>query len=114
MSLDKAKCIPCSGKEPPLNSDVIHEYLDQIDDRWKHRTNPDRLIAETSFPDFMSVVNFVNVIAKIAEAEEHHPNLRLHDYNKLEIEIYTHKINGLHKNDFILASKIDKRLKTKE
>ena len=45
-------------------------------------------------------------MAEIAESENHHPNILI-NYNKVSIDIWTHKIDGLHENDFILAAKMD-------
>ena len=58
--------------------------------------------------DFMTAIQWIHRIAKLAEAENHHPDLHLTNYRKLKIEISTHAIDGLSENDFILASKIDK------
>ena len=66
-----------------------------------------RLKKEYKFEDFAEALKFVNKVAEIAEAEGHHPNILVHDWNKVSLEIYTHKIRGLHENDFILAAKID-------
>lgn len=51
-------------------------------------------------------MNFVNGVAEIAESEGHHPNISI-NYNKVTLVLYTHAIDGLHENDFILAAKID-------
>ena len=59
------------------------------------------------FKDFVEAMKFINKVAEIAETEGHHPNINIHDWNKVDLEIYTHKIRGLHENDFILAAKID-------
>ena len=58
--------------------------------------------------DFLAAVQFIRRIARLAEAEDHHPDLYLTHYRKLKIEISTHAIGGLSENDFILAAKIDK------
>lgn len=60
------------------------------------------------FKNFIKAIAFINKIAAIAEAEGHHPDIRLFSWNKVEITLYTHAINGLHVNDFILAAKINK------
>ena len=52
-------------------------------------------------------MNFVNIVADIAETESHHPSILIHDWNKVKLELYTHKVNGLHENDFTLTAKID-------
>ena len=57
--------------------------------------------------DFRESVEFVNRVSQIAENEDHHPDINLHNYNKVKITLQTHAINGLSENDFIVASKID-------
>ena len=106
--LSEIKCVPCRGGEPKLKKDEIKKYLQQIDDEWKVQSDPDKIERTLKFDDFESSIAFVNEVAALAEEEGHHPNLYVHDYNKLKIEVWTHKIDGLHQNDFILASKIDK------
>jgi 4a-hydroxytetrahydrobiopterin dehydratase len=93
---------------PPLKADKIDEYRTQVDDRWAIVDEHKKLVREVKLANFMQAVDFVNQVAVIAEAEGHHPNLMIHDYNRVTLELYTHKINGLHENDFILAAKIDK------
>jgi len=65
-----------------------------------------KLHKEFKFNSFKEALDFTNKVAEIAEEEQHHPNILI-NYNKVEIDIWTHKIDGLHENDFILASKID-------
>ena len=59
------------------------------------------------FPDFAAALHFVNQVAAVAESQSHHPNIHLTNWNQVDLDLFTHKINGLHQNDFILASKID-------
>jgi 4a-hydroxytetrahydrobiopterin dehydratase len=59
-----------------------------------------------SFDDFVGALRFVNRIGEVAEAEAHHPNIML-TWGKVEVEIWTHKIDGLTESDFILAAKLD-------
>jgi 4a-hydroxytetrahydrobiopterin dehydratase len=65
-----------------------------------------KLIKEYKLLNFVDAIKFVNQIAEVAENEGHHPNISIR-YNIVLIEIYTHAIDGLSENDFILASKID-------
>jgi len=58
------------------------------------------------FEDFQAALDFVNEVGAIAEQEGHHPNISF-TWGEADITVYTHKIDGLHENDFILASKID-------
>lgn len=59
------------------------------------------------FKNFKEALEFTNAVAKIAEQEQHHPDIYL-AWGKVKITLWTHKINGLSENDFILAAKIDK------
>jgi len=61
---------------------------------------------EFIFIDFRKAIGFVNRLAELAEAEGHHPDITI-TFNHVIITLYTHKISGLHQNDFILAAKID-------
>ena len=62
------------------------------------------------FKTFMDSITFVNDVADVAEKEGHHPNIYV-KYTKVEIELWTHAIKGLSRNDFILAAKIDNEYK---
>jgi 4a-hydroxytetrahydrobiopterin dehydratase len=55
----------------------------------------------------------MNAVASIAETEGHHPDIKLHNFKKVDIKISTHAISGLSENDFILAAKIDELLRLK-
>lgn len=109
MDFSQKKCIPCSGSEKPLTQDKIDLYMQAVPE-WTHKKidSIDHLTLNVKLKKFTEVVELINQIAEIAESEGHHPNLRLHDYNQLEIDLFTHKIKGLHENDFILAQKIAK------
>lgn len=67
----------------------------------------DRLRRRFTFRDFLGAMRFVNSVAGLAEAEGHHPDLFLHDWNQLDVSTWTHAIGGLSENDFVLAAKID-------
>ncbi len=60
--------------------------------------------------DFLAAVEIVNEVAQLAEAEGHHPDLRIFKYRYLEITLFTHAIAGLSENDFIMAAKINEWL----
>lgn len=104
--LKNKHCIPCEGKEFPLNSTESEKLLHELDSSWIIVENKE-LKKNFIFKDFNSAINFINLIAKIAESEGHHPNIFLHDYKEVMILLSTHAISGLSDNDFILASKID-------
>lgn len=104
MALDQKKCLPCQVGETPLNNEQIAQYLVMVP-KWQVQEN--RLKRNFQFADFRTAIAFLNKIADTAEEEGHHPDFCLSDYNKVTVTLFTHKINGLHLNDFILAAKID-------
>jgi 4a-hydroxytetrahydrobiopterin dehydratase len=66
------------------------------------------IVLEVKLDDFKSVITLVNKIKDVAEKLNHHPNLHIHDYNELQIEIYTHEKNEITEKDFELAKEIEK------
>jgi 4a-hydroxytetrahydrobiopterin dehydratase len=59
-----------------------------------------------AFPDFRQALGFVNRVGEVAEEQGHHPDIYL-SWGKVEIKLWTHKIDGLTESDFIMAAKID-------
>ena len=105
MDLTKEKCKPCEGGTPPMSKIEIAKYKKLIRPDWKVRGN--KIKKEYSFADYRHTIEFVNKVADLAEEEGHHPVMHVY-YSKVMIELWTHAVNGLSANDFILASKIDK------
>ncbi len=99
-------CVPCRGGIPPLGSQEIQGFLQQLGNNWQviaeHHLQKDFI-----FPDFKSALAFTNSVGAIAEEQGHHPDISL-AWGKVGITLWTHKIDGLHESDFILAAKIDK------
>lgn len=62
---------------------------------------------EFTCKNFVAAVDFINRIADIAEYEDHHPDILLHNYKYVRVELFTHAIGGLSRNDFIVAAKIN-------
>lgn len=102
-------CIPCEGGVKPLTEQQSQLLLRQIPN-WEIIEG--KLVCNYKFKNFKTSLDFVNQVGTIAEIEGHHPNIYLHGWNKVRLTLYTHAIKGLHENDFILASKID-RIKTR-
>lgn len=99
------KCIPCSIGAVPLNAKGIHEYLKNLKEGWQ--TVEDKYIEKTyKFKDFREALDFTYKVGELAENEGHHPDIYL-SWGKVVLKLWTHKIKGLHENDFILAAKID-------
>ncbi|HEV3028205.1 MAG TPA: 4a-hydroxytetrahydrobiopterin dehydratase [Planctomycetota bacterium] len=105
MDLTKKKCRPCDGGVKPLSPDDARVLAAQVP-RWKLRKDEPRLWREYIFKDFVRAMKFVNKVAEIAEAENHHPDVHIH-YNKVKLVLWTHDIGGLSENDFIVAAKVD-------
>jgi 4a-hydroxytetrahydrobiopterin dehydratase len=103
MNLQEQKCVPCHSGMPPLSNEdakIMHQEVPE----W---TLKDNCIERTFvFKDFKEAMRFVSQVAEIAEDEGHHPDIHIY-YNKVRLELTTHKIKGLSENDFILAAKIN-------
>jgi 4a-hydroxytetrahydrobiopterin dehydratase len=106
MDLSKKKCIPCEGGIPPLTGKEITEYKKQISADWNVIDN-NKITKEFYFVSYRQTMDFINKVADIAEEERHHPVLHIY-FGRAVAELWTHSINGLSENDFILAAKIDK------
>jgi 4a-hydroxytetrahydrobiopterin dehydratase len=107
MGLTQASCEPCRGGVPTLTPDEVRALLPEVPD-WKvvEREGVSRIEREFTFKDFKDAMDFAVRVGALAEAEGHHPDLHV-AWGKVRVETWTHKIHGLHKNDFILAAKID-------
>ncbi len=85
--------------------DEIKGFLGALKEGWEF-LETQKITKEFKFDNFIKAMEFVNKVAQIAEKEGHHPDIAIH-YNKLEITLWSHYINGLSLNDFIIAAKID-------
>ena len=104
------KCVPCEGGVLPLDISEIHKYQKKVDgwDIVKNEKNIYLLQKKFNFKNFLESQKFVNKVGNISEEEGHHPDISF-GWGYAKIEITTHAIEGLSENDFILASKIDKK-----
>ena len=105
------KCVPCEGGVTPFDSSEIHKYQKKIDhwDVVKNENDIYYLEKKFNFKNFLESQNFVNEVGRISEEEGHHPEI-IFGWGYAKINITTHAIEGLSENDFILASKIDKKI----
>jgi len=99
-------CEPCRGGIPPLDPERAREYLEATPG-WTLSEDGRRIWKRFRFSTFPESIAFVNQVAEMAESEGHHPDLHI-QYTEVEAILWTHKIGGLHENDFILAAKIDR------
>jgi 4a-hydroxytetrahydrobiopterin dehydratase len=105
--LTQESCVPCRGGVPTLTADEIASLKPQVPN-WKV-TEVDgvkRIAREFKFKDFRQALDFTVAVGELAEREEHHPDVHL-AWGRVVVETWTHKIKGLHHNDFILAAKTD-------
>jgi 4a-hydroxytetrahydrobiopterin dehydratase len=102
--LREKKCVPCRGGIPPMEPEQAREYA-AATPGWSLSDDSRRISRQFTFPTFPAGIAFVQRVADLAEEEGHHPDFEIH-YNNVNIILWTHKIGGLHENDFIMAAKI--------
>ena len=98
-------CEPCRGGIAPMTADEAKSHLGQVSG-WELNADGTRIERCFSFGNFRTALDFVKEIGEVAEAEGHHPEIHF-GWGYCRVEIFTHKIGGLHQNDFILAAKIN-------
>ena len=105
--LVKQKCVACRADAPRVADDELPDLLKQIPD-WQPITNDAvlKLNKVFNFDNYSDAISFANKITQLAEEEDHHPAILL-EWGRVEVTWWTHKIGGLHKNDFIAAAKTD-------
>lgn len=108
IDLVHKKCVPCEGGTPPLSLRQVDELLKSVPG-WAALGNQ-QLDQDFKFKSFVAAMGFVNQVALIAQKENHHPDIFLHNWNQVKITLSTHAIGGLSENDFILAAKINQLL----
>lgn len=104
-ALARKTCTPCRGGIPPLTRDEAEALRAQAPD-WALLDDAKRIERRFRFGDFAQAFWFVTRVAELAEQEGHHPDVTF-GWGYATVSLYTHKIKGLHENDFIMAAKID-------
>jgi 4a-hydroxytetrahydrobiopterin dehydratase len=101
------RCTACQKGEPTVTDAEIVELHPQVPD-WSlvERNEIRRLERAFKFADFVQALAFSNRVGELAEAEGHHPAI-LTEWGRVTVTWWTHKIGGLHRNDFIMAAKTD-------
>jgi 4a-hydroxytetrahydrobiopterin dehydratase len=107
MSLKENKCEACRIGAPLVTAAEKEEFFKEIDG-WSiiKLENVERLVKVFKFSDYQEAVTFSNAVAMLAEEEDHHPKIVL-EWGVVEVSWWSHKIGGLHRNDFICAAKTD-------
>ena len=109
-NLTSQKCVACQADAPKVTEDELVEFIKEIPD-WEPTTEDSilKLRRVFNFNGYVQAVQFCNQVADLAEEEDHHPAILL-EWGKVQVTWWTHKILGLHKNDFIAAAKTDRLL----
>ncbi|KRG71210.1 4a-hydroxytetrahydrobiopterin dehydratase [Pseudoxanthomonas dokdonensis] len=103
IPLVQARCLPVSGHEHRLGQARIGELLPQVPG-WELAENGHALCKTFHFDNYYLTMAFVNALAYMAHAQDHHPDLGVH-YNRVVVRYSTHDVGGLSENDFICAAK---------
>jgi 4a-hydroxytetrahydrobiopterin dehydratase len=108
--LHQIKCVPCRAGVPALTEDEINQLLPEIPE-WqvKEVEGVKRLERVYKFKNFSRALEFTDKVGALAEEEDHHPTI-ITEYGRVTLNWWTHAIQGLHKNDFIMAAKSDRLL----
>ena len=104
--LSAKHCVPCEGGVAPLAREQAQALLKQLRSEWRLADDARSIASAWQFRNFFHTMSFVNALAHVANAEDHHPDLEV-GYNYCRIRYHTHAIGGLSENDFICAAKID-------
>lgn len=106
-TLAKGVCEPCRKGAPKVTAEEIEQLRPQVP-RWTvlERGGIMRLERAFEFPDFARALAFTNRVGAIAEEQGHHPAI-LTEWGRVTVTWWTHKIRGLHRNDFVMAARTD-------
>jgi 4a-hydroxytetrahydrobiopterin dehydratase len=104
--LTQRSCVPCRGGITPLKGPELDALRRQLGPDWTV-VDEHHLEKTFRFKNFKEALAFVNRVGDVAEAEGHHPVIEF-TWGRVTLRLYTHKIGGLHENDFILAAKADR------
>lgn len=106
MHLEHKHCTPCRGGISPLTPDEAAGRQHAVPE-WTLQQSSTCLVRRFEFADYAAALAFVTAISAIAEDEGHHPDVCF-GWGYANVTLYTHKISGLHENDFIMAAKFDR------
>jgi len=102
------ECTPCKAGTLPLAGTELKKLYNELRNGWRV-VDYHHLEKDLEFKHYLTSVAFTQEVAELAEKAGHHPDITL-SYDELRLVIYTHEIDGLHENDFILAAKIDRKI----
>ncbi len=105
-ALVQAKCTPCEGGVEAFSQEEAMQQVVVLNG-WELSHDIKVISKSWNCKNFEKAIRFVNKIAELAEREQHHPDIHVTGYRHVKIDLTTHAIGGLSKNDFIIAAKID-------
>lgn len=104
--MNKIKCEPCNSSMPKLSRDECQKYLKDLPE-WELNDEASEISRRFSFKNFVAAMSFAGKVGELAEEMGHHPVLTV-GWGFCTVRFKTAKIGGLHQNDFIMASQVDK------
>jgi len=102
---DKKTCVPCQGGVAPMTAQEANAILGDVPG-WNLITDSTQLRRSFTFKGFIAAQDFAVQVGAISEANNHHPDIS-YGWGYCTVVFYTHKIGGLHDNDFIMAAKVN-------
>ena len=105
IELALQNCVPRSGEKDRLPQSEVHRLLAQLP-QWNLDTDGHTIVRTFRFANFLAAIAYVNALAEIAEAQDHHPDLDV-GYGRCGVHFSTHDVGGLSLNDFICAAKAE-------
>jgi len=109
--LAQLHCSPIKANTPRLNEHEVSQLKEKLPGWQTYEKDGElRLEKYFQFEDFKQAVAFTNQVAQLANDEDHHPAI-LTEWRKVTVTWWTHKIKGLHHNDFIMAAKTEQLYK---
>ncbi len=103
--LAAGKCVPCKGGTPPLKGPDLEALLSQLGADWR-AIEEHHLDKRFSFDNFRKALDFTLRVGEMAEEQFHHPDIHL-AWGRVDVVIWTHKIDGLTESDFVFAAKVE-------
>jgi 4a-hydroxytetrahydrobiopterin dehydratase len=105
--LTKKHCTTSGKSSKALTVSQLKQSLVEVP-HWLLAGDGKRIRRKWVVKDFLAALDFFNRVGRIAQAQDHHPDLHLRGYRNVSIELSTHDLDGLSENDFIMAAKIDR------
>jgi 4a-hydroxytetrahydrobiopterin dehydratase len=105
--LSAKQCLPCEGGVPGYSREEAVAQLEQFGGTWTLSDDATLISRKWKLQNFVEAMWLANEVGRLAEEDQHHPDLHITGYRQLRIDLTTHAIGGLSENDFILAAKID-------